>query len=53
MQAVVQQPIVKSASARFAAKRPQAQSAPKTAAGPKAGTRFLGYLMAALGAPAV
>jgi len=53
MQATMQPQTVKSATANSAANLVQARPTARPASGSKTGTRFLGFLMSALGAWAV
>ena len=53
MQPTIQRQLAKNTSARPSANVMQAKSAPRSASGAKAGTRFLNFLISALGAPNV
>jgi hypothetical protein len=53
MQATIQTRLVKNTSAQPIANAMQAKSAPRSTSGAKAGTRFLNFLISALGAPNV
>jgi len=53
MNATMQPRLVNSASVSSNAKATQTQSASRPVSAPKAGTRFLGFLMSALGVMAV